>query len=112
MYSMTTDDLFKDSAPSYPSRTSLYEGSFEKVDVGDISGIPNLSADIPTDLLLNKNQVFGCPDCVDQGGLYFEISDIDGERSFWIFDQDNDENPEYARALVDDINSAIQAIND
>lgn len=59
----------------------------------------SLFDEMPEYLLDNPNQTFGCPDCVDQGKVYVELS-IDGTKTHWNIDADVDQNPEEIRAFV------------
>lgn len=47
---------------------------------------------LPEFLLQNKNQVFGCPDCADQGGFFLRLNN-NSAASTWQIDMYKQQNP-------------------
>ena len=58
--------------------------------IRDIIPSELLASDVPTE--------FGCPDCLDQGGMYLRLLEQDKE---FLIDLDKPEIPEYLHNLVD-----------
>lgn len=44
---------------------------------------------IPEELINGSNKTYGCPDCADQGGYYFEINTTDGKKKRYTVDTNN-----------------------
>ena len=63
---------------------------------------------LPTKLF-DESQIVGCPDCLDQGGVYIEIQTAKGKRS-WFIDNDTAEIPEYLRDFVHDVHAKLAAL--
>ena len=49
-----------------------------------------LTTTFPSDLIDSDKEVYGCPDCHDQGGVYLELKQGDDTRK-WSIDTGNDE---------------------
>lgn len=60
----------------------------------------------PDALFDESETTFGCPDCVDQGGLFLEIFK-NNDRKSWNIDQTKNNIPTYLHDYVDEINSVI-----
>jgi hypothetical protein len=58
----------------------------------------------PAYLQNNPNKTFGCPDCLDQGGIHLEIKEINGTVKFWHIDTNVANQPveirEYIKQLI------------
>jgi hypothetical protein len=63
----------------------------------------------PTNLFDEENQTFGCPDCVDQGGIYVRYS-IDGNSGEFRIDMNNDKIPSYLHGFVDKIKEKLELL--
>ena len=63
------------------------------------------------DELLNKNEeVIGCPDCMNEGGLLIQYS-ANGSLKSWRIDQMKNNLPEYLHGLMEMENEKISLIN-
>lgn len=69
-----------------------------------------LFEDFPEDLYDETNSTLGCPDCLDQGALYLQISSDDDGLREWNIDPDKNSIPSYLHAYVDKINVVIEAM--
>ncbi len=49
----------------------------------------NILSEIPQELVDGSDKTYGCPDCADQGGFYFEIRTSDGATKKYIVDTNN-----------------------
>lgn len=77
--------VLEDVNDFYPYWENPYEGNFVTEvsccyeDVAELKGL------IPELMLNNPSTVYGCPDCADQGGFYFEITTSEYS-AHWVFD--------------------------
>lgn len=105
-YALTSDKLFEDSLDSYNQvEFEFGELSDEKFDL--VTGLENL---FPNELLTVDQEVFGCPDCGDWGGIYVELVE-NGERYIWRIDVNLDDIPLYLHDFVTEIIEKIRLIN-
>ena len=72
--------------------------------------VKGLEEKFPSKLLEETEDVFGCPDCGDWGGIYVEYVK-DGERRDWRIDTMLDDIPGYQRDFVKEIQEKIELIN-
>ena len=81
-FKLTADNLYEDTNDSYNENdfnfVLLPESLFEQV--------RDLWDEIPSELLAEADQTFGCPDCADQGGLFIQYA-AEGEVQTWRIDQ-------------------------
>lgn len=103
-FKLTDGDLYKDANDSYAGMGNFL---FKKLSADKSEIAEDLYKKVPAKLLSSKSQTFGCPDCVDQGGIYIEISQ-DGNVKEWKIDQDKDNIPSYLHDFVDEVNARIQ----
>jgi hypothetical protein len=99
---MLYEDLNDNYLPANFSFTELSSDKFEQV--------KNLVDSIPPQLLNETKDVFGCPDCADQGGLYIEYAK-DGNVNSWRIDQSKNATPAYLHDFMDLVNQKIYQIN-
>ncbi|WP_338759643.1 hypothetical protein WAF17_12060 [Bernardetia sp. ABR2-2B] len=64
---------------------------------------------VPLIMILDPRSGFGCPDCYDQGGYFFEFEILGIKRQFQI---DKGEEPIYYQNITDDIRHNIKIINE
>jgi len=65
-----------------------------------------LIAKFPQYLLDNTNQTFGCPDCVDQGGIHLYYTAVD-QQYFWHIDTFIDNQPVEIREYINQVKVVI-----
>lgn len=63
----------------------------------------------PTNLYDEDNQTFGCPDCVDQGGIYVRYV-IDRNSGEFRIDTDKSKIPIFLHEFVDKINEKLELL--
>ena len=68
-----------------------------------------LLREVPIKLTQQNNEVYGCPDCADQGGLHLRIKQNGVDRNF-RFDLQNSENPEYLRSYLRKVNEVVNQL--
>lgn len=106
-FALTKDKLYEDTNDSYGGTDfNFVEVSSEKFDLA--TGLEN---EFPTELLDATEEVFGCPDCGDWGGLYVEYVK-DGERKGWQIDLMLDDVPNYLHDFIEEIQTKIELISD
>jgi hypothetical protein len=110
IFKLTSNKLFEDIADNYPRQSEFYNGNYVEVENSSYELINDLFDYFPKDLLNENNTVFGCPDCVDQGGLYIEYNE-DGIRKYWIIDQSIESIPTYLHEFISKVNEYIDLIN-
>jgi len=57
----------------------------------------------------NPNQTWGCPDCHDQGGFHFAMSE-NGVVHYWHVDTDVNEQPALIRAYMVQVNDILNQL--
>lgn len=106
-YKLTDTKLFEDSNDNYSGQepfdfTELENNKFEEVkDIMDF---------FPSDLLSENENIIGCPDCADQGGLFIQYSKKGTVKS-WRIDQSISQMPGYLHDFTDKVNEKIELIN-
>lgn len=92
VYRLDYDKLQEDEIPehlidyttyTFSATKTLAESKFELV--------KNLIYEIPAELKLNTNKVYGCPDCADEGGVFLEVT-LDGKSSRFNIDNYNSQD--------------------
>ncbi len=75
----------------------------------------NILNEIPRELINGSDKTYGCPDCVDQGGFYFEITTSEGETKKYIVDTDNTDDQSAVivtfKNRISEIINALSAAN-
>ncbi|MBK9487878.1 MAG: hypothetical protein IPO07_03120 [Haliscomenobacter sp.] len=56
-----------------------------------------------------EDEVFGCPDCADQGGFYLEIKQGKSTRS-WRIDTNDDQIPAYLSAYTAKVGKVVDEL--
>lgn len=97
--------LFEDLNDDYSRK------SYDFIELSNILYIQvvDLFDDVPIELKTAQSQTFGCPDCLDQGGVYLQLYDsvrLNNSREFFI-DQDKINTPKYLHNFVDSLNQKI-----
>lgn len=105
-FKLTDDKLYEDADDGYRATTF----NFQEVKGDHFNKVKDLKADFPEELLLEKEDVFGCPDCADGGGLVIQVSK-DGKVHTWTLDQSKQNVPDYLHDFMDKINEKIALIN-
>jgi len=105
-FKLTSSDLFEDSLDDYAHESY----SFNKLGVEKFNKSKHLLSFIPPELLVEKKDFIGCPDCADQGGIYIEYKNGDSIQA-WKIDQNKSQIPNYLHAFIDEVNKTISIIN-
>ena len=104
-FKIENNQLFEDSIDDYGQNNF----DFAPRDQSDYDLVSDLVGLVPSQLLDESSQTFGCPDCADQGGLYIQIVSIDSEVINLEFRMDLDKNnvPEYLHSFIDILTARI-----
>lgn len=70
----------------------------------------NLENNFPLYLSSHPDTTFGCPDCHDQGGIYFKKV-INGVEHYWNIDTDTVNQPQAIRTYVQQAFAAIDSLD-
>jgi len=111
MFKLTDEGLYENTSDTYPRWDRIDPGKWVKLDQEKYEQVKSLRNHIPQQLLSANDTVFGAPDAADGGGIYFAIVEND-EAKFWLFDQMDENIPEYLRPFKEQINTSIFMIND
>lgn len=107
IFKLTQNELYEDTTGGYLSTefdfVLLKNESYEKT--------RDLIDAVPSQLLREEVDAFGCPDCADQGGLYIEVVNK-GKKMKWQIDHNKSAVPVYLHDFMDRVNLAIKSINE
>lgn len=104
-FKLTRDKLYQDTKKQYFGT----EFEFEQLDHKLFERVRDLEHAFPEQLLTEKNEVIGCPDCADGGGLFIQLSK-NGWLHTWRIDQYKANVPEYLHDFVDQVNEKIALV--
>lgn len=90
MYRVTRTSLTFDVMTHFPGLNYQFSFDGEK-DNSDFSNSMQLLDLLPEEIKNAEKQVYGCPDCADQGGYYFEFL-VNGEVKRVILDTNDTED--------------------
>lgn len=109
IFRLENSKLLEDTLDKYPSYTKFYKGSFVSLSSEKFNSVKDLWDYFPEELLYEKDTVFGCPDCRDQGGLYIEYSEGNSHK-FWLFDQDTSQVPHKYHIFLNAVKAKIKLL--
>ena len=106
-FKLTDEKLYEDLNDNY-----LGTEPFNFVILGDdqYNEAKDLISFFPSQLLNENDTTFGCPDCVDQGGIFIGYKK-DGDLKKWRIDQYKNSVPDYLHDFIDKVNEKILIIN-
>lgn len=106
IFKLTNNTLYEDSNDNY----SIQPLNFEPLESTKFELVKDLMLYFPEKLLTENEDIIGCPDCADGGGLYIEYSK-NGIVKHWKIDQMKMNVPTYLHAFMDKLNEKIALIN-
>lgn len=106
IFKLTNTKLYEDTEDSY----ALDSFNFEEKENEKFNLVKDLVDFIPEDLLTENEDVIGCPDCSDGGGIYIEYFK-NGVIKSWRIDQFKQNTPDYLHDFMDKVNEKINLIN-
>lgn len=105
-FALTANELYEDATDNYGGGDyDFYLLPMEKYEL-----VKDLVNDFPTGLLDETDEVFGCPDCGDWGGLHIEYVQGGNVRN-WRLDLQIESNPAYMRDFIEKVQEKIAIIN-
>lgn len=106
-FKLTETKLFEDTIDDYSGQNlDFIELSNEK-----FQQTKDLENFFPNQLLNTQEEIIGCPDCADGGGIFIQYSNKDKLKS-WRIDQDKSNVPSYLHEFIDKVNEKIRIINE
>lgn len=105
-FKLTNDAIYEDLNDDYIN--AVFE--FELLSNNKFIQVKDLIDFFPTELLEEENDILGCPDCSDGGGLYIEYSK-NGIIKSWKIDLFKNNIPDYLHNFMDMVNEKISIIN-
>ena len=105
-FKLTKTALFEDTVDDYSGQ----ELNFVPLETNKFEQVKDLMDFFPSRLFMEKDNIFGCPDCADGGGLFIQFSQ-NGKVKSWRIDQDKDNVPSYLHQFMDKVNEKIRLIN-
>jgi len=105
-FKLTNEKLFEDTVDSY-SKTSF---NFIEIGSDKFEEVQDLADYFPTELLSETESTIGCPDCLDQGGIFIQYSK-NGNVQSWKIDQLKNAVPDYLHEFMAKVNEKISLIN-
>ena len=114
IYKIQNDSLFV-AEDIYPTSLILYEGGpyeaeFVAIENSRAHSIAEIKEKFPDELWREPAGDMGCPDCVDQGGYFVEISTKSFQRN-WRIDKDRKNVPAYLYPFLDEIDEKLEILN-
>jgi hypothetical protein len=111
LFKLTETGLHEDTLDVYPPGAGDY--SFVKLDDDLFQQVKEISVYIPNQLIDGNDTFIGCPDCVDQGGVFLRI--IDEENDFdryWMIDNMQDNIPQYLHEFASKVKEKVEIIHE
>lgn len=105
-YKLTSTALYEDTEDSY----SHYSFNYEELSNTQFNEVKDLATLFPDALWDEEETTFGCPDCMDQGGIYVEYKK-DGQLVNWLFDNVESNNPSYAGTFITEVKNKIDYLS-
>lgn len=105
-FKLTDTKLFEDTNDKY---STIDDFNFQKLGDDKFILVEDLIDYFPS-TLLEAEEVIGCPDCGDWGGLFIQYSKDNLIKS-WRIDQMKDNVPDYLHEFIDKVNEKIALIN-
>jgi hypothetical protein len=106
-FMLTDEKLYEDEKDNYFGTDQF---DFRELGQDKFELVKDLIDDFPAELLDDTNDVFGCPDCADQGGLLVILAQ-NGNVKSWRIDQAKSAVPQYLNDFMDSINVKISLLN-
>jgi len=105
-FKLTDDKLYEDTLDHYNAENlEFVELSNEK-----FQQVKDLINYFPEELKNQKDTTFGCPDCLDQGGIFIQYSE-NGIVKSWRMEKGLDANLSYLHEFIDKVKEKISLIN-
>jgi hypothetical protein len=91
---------------NYPNQNQpIVIGSYSKLSDEQYELVKDVISTIPNELYQVEENVLGCPDCADGGGIYLETL-LNGQKKYWYIDNTLNE-PAYLHNLIQHVNEKV-----
>ncbi len=107
-FKLTASEVFEDTNDHYPCEAPYNFVGLTEEKFNQVNG---LMARIPDALLAVNDTTFGCPDCVDQGGILIKYS-TGGTEKTWKMDMQEDVVPGYLHSFLDSVKVKISTLSE
>ncbi len=105
-FKLTAEILYEDTLDHYNAENfEFIELSSEKFEQ-----VKDLIDCFPEELKKQKDTTFGCPDCIDQGGIFIQYSE-NGVVQSWRMEKGNIESSVFLNSFINKVNEKIRLIN-
>lgn len=102
--------LYEDTIDQYPGVGTLpYSGEYVLLSDTLYDSVADLPAFVPEELYTDTVNVFGCPDCHDQGGFLIQLQQDDTVK-FFVIDTDTSAIPSYLYDIIEMLQEKISAL--
>ncbi len=105
-YKLTSTAIYEDKKDSYTAQEPF---DFMRLSNEKFEMVRDLTDYIPAELLEGTEDVYGCPDCADQGGLHIILSS-NGVVRKWRIDHSKASIPSFLHEFVDKVNERIDLL--
>lgn len=99
LYKYENGVLYEDQRDQYPPSALPYNGRWVKLRDGLKGYADDIQSNKPDSMMMFTDSIFGMPDAVDQGGVYFELKEGDSFH-YWVMDNSPSALPEYLRPFA------------
>lgn len=106
-YKLTETAVYEDTKKEYRGTTF----SFVQMENDKFQEVDGLFTEFPTELLLETEETIGCPDCMDQGGVFIQLTQS-GTVKRWYVDNNKSAIPGYLHAFIDLVHEKVDLIKD
>ena len=106
---MQNRSLYRINSQEYPSENkvlNLLNTERVKLPDEDFQLAKHLAEDLPIQITEETKQTIGCPDCVDQGGIYLAFSN-NGQNYEYFIDTDKDATPAYLHDYTNELKTVL-----
>lgn len=109
MYKVTRNELTFDEMENFPRLDYQFVRDGEKSD-SDFNNSVQLLDLLPQALKQTNKEIFGCPDCADQGGYYLEFVSNGKVKKILLDSSDSDDQSQEVVSFKNAMASIIQVI--
>lgn len=108
-FEIKNNSLYKDNIESYGVNFPTFDAT--PLSASDYEIAYELIVKFPQYLLDNTNQTFGCPDCVDQGGIHI-FYNLGEQQYSWHIDTFVDNQPIEIRDYLKQLRDVVAVLKD
>lgn len=110
VFRVTQSDLTEDETAQRYTGTDYEYTADRTLSHAEYDLAKDLLSSLPTELLTSDKEVYGCPDCADQGGFLISFSYNGAEKTFRIDTNQTEDQSEAILAFKTGINEVLSEI--